>query len=52
MIPLVMVIMIWGTVTLTGPSSPFFWGGGSLNGHETVFTKYVPRSALSFPIVG
>ena len=37
MIPL-MMMMIWGTMTLTGPSSPFFWGGGGgpSSGHETV----------------
>ena len=28
MIPLVMMMMIRGTMTLTGPSSPFFFGGG------------------------
>ena len=60
MIPLLMIMMmIWGTMTLTGPSRPsffFFWGGGggvrASSKHETVFTKYVPSEGPFFPIVG
>ena len=40
MIPPMIMMMIWGTMILTGPSSPFFWGGeaGASSGHETVST--------------
>ena len=34
MIPLVMMMMIRGTMTLTRPSSPFFLGGGGRGGFE------------------
>ena len=50
MIPLLMMMMIHRTKTLTGTFQGFFFlEGGPSSGHETLFTKYVPSEDPFFP---
>ena len=53
MIPLLMMMKIWGTMTAIRSSRAFLKEGfRALSGHDTVFTKYVPSEGPFFPNCG